>query len=147
MTLIILEQYTDTLSVVNTTNCLKWLAKWLVYYVRIGPQTSANTGPISSTSNFGQFLRCSSWGRLFVTTTLSRSLLLILSIASPLRIPCVRSAMTVVAPSFLSSLAARVMVLDVSARSSIKIAVRLATSPTSIMVAFCRSVIFVGRRS
>lgn len=52
-----------------------------------------------------------------------------------------------VAPSFFSSFAARVMVLAVSAKSSTRIQGRSCTSPTSIMVAFCRSEILVGRRS
>ena len=86
--------------------------------------------------------------------TLSKADALILSMASPLSLchvlaklwegmphistytPCVIKAYTFLAPSFFKSLAALVMVFDVSARSSIRIAVRFATSPTSIIVAF-----------
>jgi len=49
--------------------------------------------------------------------------------------------------TFFKSFAARVIVFDVSAKSSMRIATRLETSPTSIIVAFWRSVILVGRRS
>jgi len=51
------------------------------------------------------------------------------------------------APDFLRSLAARVMVLEVSARSSMRMAVRFATLPTRSREAFWRSWVWVGRRS
>jgi hypothetical protein len=70
-----------------------------------------------------------------------------LLIASPLKTPWVTSAYIAVAPSRFSSLAARVRVFAVSAKSSISTQVLPATLPTSIIVAFWRSVIFVGRRS
>lgn len=110
--------------------------------------TSANTSPTSNTSNFGHLLRFSSCGTVFVVTTWSNALALIRSIASPLNTPCVNKAYTFVAPPLpFSSFAARVIVLDVSAISSTRIATFPAISPTSIIVAFCLSVMRVGRRS
>lgn len=82
-----------------------------------------------------------------MTIILSMAEALMREMASPLSMPCVSSAKTVVAPSFFNSFAALVMVFAVSAKSSTRIQGRSVTSPTSIMVAFCRSEILVGRRS
>lgn len=62
----------------------------------------------------------------------------ILSTASPLRTPCVTRAYTFVAPSRLSNLAARVIVFDVSAKSSTRIQIFSFTWPTksNVLVLF-----------
>lgn len=71
-----------------------------------------------------------------MTTTLSKQLWLMRSTASPEKTPWVTNAMTWDAPLRLRSLAARVIVLEVSARSSMSMAHLLATDPTRRRVAF-----------
>jgi hypothetical protein len=85
--LVVLEECTDALAVV-------YAADGLEIYVLVAPTshgshelTSANTLPTSSTSSFGHRFWCSLWSTVFVTTTLSSALALILSIASPLSTP------------------------------------------------------------
>ena len=69
-----------------------------------------------------------------MTTTLPISLLLILSIAFPDRIPCVTIATTSWAPCFLSVCAAFTRVPQVSAISSTRIAILFWTSPTKTIL-------------
>ena len=136
---VVLEECADTFTMMHSTNCLvKDVSAVILRVVEVVNETltSANTLLTSKTSSFGHLLWCSTWLTLLVTTTLSNAEALIRSIASPLNTPCVTKAYTRDAPSFFNNFAARVMVLEVSAKSSIKIAVRLATSPTSIIVAF-----------
>jgi len=75
----------------------------------------------------------SSWGTVLVTTRCFNWLLLILLIASPLRIPCVTIAMADVAPFSMTTSAALHSVPQVSAMSSTMIAVRPFTLPTKTM--------------
>lgn len=90
-----------------------------------------------------QSFMCPSCGIVFVTTTASKHALLILDIAGPEKMPCVRIAYTFVAPASISFSAAWQMVPQVSAMSSTRIATRSFTSPTSTMdatsLAFFRS--------
>lgn len=72
----------------------------------------------------------SSCGTVLVTTRCFSWLLLILLIASPLRIPCVTIAMADVAPFSMTTSAALHRVPQVSAMSSTMIAVRPFTLPT-----------------
>lgn len=106
--------------------------------------TSAKTPPTSSTSSLfsssgrphfsaSSFIcrTCSSCGTVLVTTTLSRPEWKMRSTPSPLNTPWVTRAKTLLAPVRLSSFAARVMVFEVSARSSTMMQTLPLTLPTS----------------
>ncbi|KAH3675356.1 hypothetical protein OGATHE_001696 [Ogataea polymorpha] len=83
---------------------------------------------------------CAAWSTELVVMILSICDSLSFRMASPLKMPCVISAYTYLAPWSLSRLAARVIVLEVSARSSTTTQTLSWTSPTSIVVAtYCWS--------
>ena len=94
---------------------------------------SANVGLISITLSRSQISIFPCSGTVFVTTTLLSLLLFRVSIALPLKIPCVTIATTSRALCAMTVSAAFTSVPQVSAMSSTRIAILFSTSPTSTM--------------